>query len=153
MINLEQYPRYEEKEYIIDGANICWYGVNSRYRPKIKNLLLLLEELKSSGIKQNKIKTFCDATLRHKIDQRHKYYSLIRKRIFIETPAGIKTDEFILNYCLKHNDTLIISNDLFREYYEQLPDIHWINKKRVTYLIVDENVILVPMLKKKEEVN
>lgn len=149
MINLEQYPRYEEKEYIIDGANICWHGVNGRNRPILKNLFLLLEELKNLGIKQNKIKIFCDATLRHKIDQLHKYISLIRKKIAIETPAGIKTDEFILNYCLKHSDSLFISNDLFREYYDQLPDIYWINKKRITYLIVDENVIIVPMLKRK----
>lgn len=46
MINLEQYPRYEEKEYIIDWANIYWYGVNGRNRPILKNLFLLLKELK-----------------------------------------------------------------------------------------------------------
>jgi hypothetical protein len=149
MINLDQYPEYEEKKYVIDGANICWYGVNGRTKSCLKNLILMLEELKSIGIKEDNILIFCDATLRHKIDQPNKYISLTRKKRIIETPAGIKTDEFILNYCLRHDDSLFISNDLFREYYDQLPDLHWIIHRRLTYLIIDEEVLIIPMEKKR----
>jgi hypothetical protein len=146
MLNLKNYPKFEEKYFVIDGANVCWHQTNSRHQPKIDNLKLLLNQLKRLGVTKERMKTFCDATLKHKIDNQQSYYSLLRKRIIQETPAGVKADEFILAYCMKHGNTLIISNDLFRKYYDQFPNELWIIRKRVTFLRVKNEILFIPML-------
>jgi hypothetical protein len=146
MLSLENYPNYKEMEYIIDGTNVCWYKTNQFYRPVLRNLILLIRELISKEIKKCEIKIFCDASLRHTIDEPKKYEASLEKRLIIETPAGIQADNFILNYCFKHENTLIISNDLFKKYYTQLPDPKWILRKRVSFCIVNNEIFLVPML-------
>ena len=148
MINLTFYPHYEEMEYVIDGANMYHHEKKYRNTPVLCNLLLMIENLKALGVKENKIKIYCDATLFHKIDDRRKYLEFLKKGNISQTPAGVKADEYILNYCLTHESTLIISNDLFREYYCQLPDAHWIEKKRITYLKNKKQFQFVPMIKK-----
>ena len=39
MITLELYPKYDQKEFIIDGANICWIDINSRKKPMIEKYI------------------------------------------------------------------------------------------------------------------
>jgi len=139
------YPEYDQKEYIIDGANICGMEFNSRIKFRIKNLLLVIEKLTTLGAHKENIIIICDATLRHKIDDPNKYYRLKKQGIILESPAGIKADKFILNYCLSHSNCLIISNDLFKEYYDQLPDAHWIKIHRIGVLKIKNDILLVPM--------
>lgn len=139
------YPEYDQKKYIIDGANICGMDINNRKKFRIKNLLMVIETLTTFGAHKENIIVICDASLRHNIDDPSKYYRLKKQGIILESPAGIKADKFILNYCLSHRNCLIISNDLFREYYDQLPDAYWIKKHRIGVLKIKGEILLVPM--------
>ena len=145
MITLELYPEYDQKEYIIDGANICWLNIGCRKKPMIENLILVLGKLTKIGTPKESIIVICDASLRHKIDNLNKYLKLKNQGIIVESPAGIKADKFIINYCLNHRTCLIISNDLFREYYWQLPDTQWIKRHRIGVLKIKNEILLVPM--------
>ena len=98
------------------------------------------------GVKNQKIFIFCDASLRHFIDNQGDCFNLLRKKIICETPAGIKADEFILNFCLKHENALIVSNDLFKRYLRQLPNKYWLKKKRIGFIIIKKEILLIPML-------
>ncbi|HEC38614.1 hypothetical protein LCGC14_1011380 [marine sediment metagenome] len=152
MKNVKSYPNFIEKNFVIDGANVCWHYKNKKNRPQIKNLKLLIYELESMGVKEQNLLVFCDASLRHFIDNQSQYYSLLRKKIIWETPAGIKADEFILNFCLKHENAFIISNDLFKKYWRQLPTKDWIKKKRIGFIIIKDEILLIPMLENVLEV-
>jgi hypothetical protein len=145
MITLESYPEYDQMVYVIDGANICSVELNHRKQPMIQNLILVIDNLTSLGTSMKSIVVICDASLRYKIDNQSKYSKLKNQRIILESPAGIKADKFILNYCLKHPNCLIVSNDLFREYYRQLPDSQWIKRHRIGFLKIKSEASLVPM--------
>ena len=53
-------------------------------------------------------------------------------------------DEFILSYALRHNFCFIISNDKFRDYLDQLPNIKWIKERRIPFMIMGDEVCLCP---------
>ena len=142
MIRLELYPEYNQKEYVIDGANIC--GLSNK-KPIIEDLNLVLKKLNKMGTSKERIIVICDASLRHTIDDPIEYKKLISQGIIVESPAGIKADKFILNYCLNNAACLIISNDLFREYYSQFPDTQWIKRHRIGVLKIKNKILLVPM--------
>ncbi len=67
-------------------------------------------------------------------------------------PAGIKGDVGIITYCIKHPNSRVISNDLFREYYPYLP-VNWIIHKRITVLLVKGEFFLIPMSNEAVEKN
>ena len=153
MINIKSYPNFKDKKFVIDGANVCWHDKNKKKRPQINNLKLLMDELEMMGIKKQNLLVFCDASLKHFIDNQREYFCLLRKKIIWETPAGIKADEFILNFCLRHDENaLIISNDLFKRYLRQLPDKNWLKKKRIGFIIIKNEILLIPMLENVLEV-
>ncbi len=145
MILLKNYPNFKEKKYAIDGANVCYIELDEKGRPKIGNLQLLMKTLTKMGVKKENMYIFCDANLKYKIDNRHEYTRLINQGIIKETPAGIKADEFILSFCYDHQNALIVSNDLFKEYYPQLPSSNWICEKRITVMKVNNEMLIVPM--------
>lgn len=145
MISLKLYPDYENKIIVVDGSSVCWYEPDTRNRPKLSNLTMYFCNLEDLGVKKHHIKIFCDANLKYHINNQKEYFSLKRKKTIQECPAGIKADKFILNFCLKHPNSLIISNDLFREYYDQLPDAYWINKRRIAFMKINKEFIFVPM--------
>ena len=130
---------------VVDGSSVCWYELDIRNRPKLSNITIMVCNLEDLGVKREHIKILCDATLKHSIDQKKQYFSLKRRKIVQECPAGVKADKFILNFCLKHSQSLIVSNDLFREYYNQLPDACWISKRRIAFMKINEEFIFVPM--------
>ncbi len=145
MISLKLYPDFEKKIMVVDGSSVCWCEPDIKNRPQLSNLTIMVGNLEDIGIKKEQIKVFCDATLKHYIDRQKQYLYLRRKNIIQECPAGIKADKFILSYCLKNPNSLIISNDLFREYYNQLPDVYWISKKRIAFMKINKEFIFVPM--------
>lgn len=153
MISMELNPHFEEKIFVIDGANVCWHKTDKRKKPKLSNLKIIMTELRRMGIKEENILIFCDLSLRYDIDNRTGYYSWLKKRILQETPGGMKADEFILSYCLKHDKALIISNDHYKEYLDQFSDIDWVKKRRIAFMILENDVIFVPVLEKLLEVS
>ena len=152
MINIRLYPNFKDKLFVIDGANVCWHDKNKKKRPQINNLKLLIDELKITGVEKQNLTIFCDASLRHTIDNQREYFRLLREKIIWETPAGVKADEFILKFCIKHENALIISNDLFKRYLRQLPSRNWLKKKRIGYIIIRNEILLIPMLNNVMEV-
>ncbi len=145
MISLKKYPEYNEKKYVIDGANICWIRKNKNGRPMLRNFMLLLKELAHLGIKKEKIISIFDASLKHKIDRRNDYERFLsQNNKLLESPARIKADDVILGYCLTNHDALIISNDMFRDYYNQVPSKKWVMERRIVVSLVSGEILLNP---------
>ena len=153
MISPELVPDFVKKLIVIDGANVCWHRHNKTKKPQLSNLILLLTELRELGIPEKEILVFCDSSLKYDIDDRTRYYSMLKKGIVRETPGGMKADEFILGYCLKHKNPMIISNDFYKQYLAQLSDNFWIDKRRVAFMILEDELILVPVLERILEVS
>lgn len=108
---------------------------------------MVIYKLIEFGVAKEKILVLCDASLRYSIDNLKDYNTLIRLGFIKETPAGVQADEFILSYCIEHDNSLIISNDLFRDFYSQFPSKNWILKKRITVMKIKKEILIIPMLK------
>lgn len=145
---LQKYPNYEKLEYVLDVPNICGLETNFNSKPKISNFTKLIGYLKKLNICEEKIISYTDSNLYYKIDLPREYSSLVKDKKIIPVPAGIKGDVAIISYCLRNPNSLIISNDLFREYYQYLP-INWIINKGVTVLLVKGEFYLIPMSDQK----
>lgn len=150
ILKLDFYPHFEDKQYVIDGANICGISKDAKGRFQFNNLKLTVRELIKRGINEEKIIIIADASLRHKIDDVDKYNALILQKKIYESPAGIAADNVILAYCLEHEDALFISNDLMKEYYPYLPNSKWFVEKRITVVKIKDEIYLLPMKKFEE---
>jgi len=143
---LEFVPRFKEKLYVIDVASVCNEKRNSRGEPMLEIFEKIVEYLQHFGIQLTEIKSFSDSSFRYHVDDKEKYFQYIDQKFIKEMPGGIKADKGILAYCLKHDNTLIISQDLMREYYPYLPYRGWILEKRIAIVVVDDEIYLIPML-------
>lgn len=150
MLKLDFYPQFENKKYVLDGANICGIEKDANGKFKLNNLNLIVKELIKRGINEENIIIITDASLRHKIDDNDKYNALISEKKIYESPAGIAADEVILAYCLDHEDALFISNDLMKEYYPYLPNNKWFVEKRVVFIKIKDEIYLLPMKRLEE---
>ncbi|GAH53648.1 unnamed protein product, partial [marine sediment metagenome] len=101
--------------------------------------------LQDFGVQLSEIIGFSDSSFRYHIDNKKKYFEYIGQMLIKEMPGGIKADKAILAYCLKHDNALLVSQDLMREYYKYLPNRGWILDRRVAILIVDDEIYLIPM--------
>ena len=144
-------PEFKEKIYNIDVANVCNLRRNSNGKPMIKIFDSIVKYLKNHGIPQNRIIGFSDCNFQYHVDNIVRYSNLIRSGEIIEMPAGIKADKAILAYCLKHEKGVILSQDLFREYYKYLPSNKWILEKRICVVMVKNELFLIPMVDKFNE--
>ncbi len=120
----------------------------NRISPKINNFLQLINYLKELSIPEDNIISYTDSNLYYNIDLPREYSSLVNKKKIIPVPAGIKGDVAIISYCLRNPNSLIISNDLFREYFKYLPK-NWIIHKRVTVILTKGEFYLIPMCDQK----
>ena len=106
---------------------------------------MIIKYLHNLGVELSKIKGFSDSCLKYHIDDREKYFQYINQKIIKEMPGGIKADKGILAYCLKHDNALLVSQDLMREFYRYLPYKRWILEKRISIILVDDELYLIPM--------
>ena len=143
-------PEFKKKIYSIDVANVCNLKRNSNGKPMIEIFDRIVKNLRNHGIPQNRIIGFSDCSFQYHVDKIGHYKNLIRSGLIIEMPAGIKADKAIIAYCLKHEDTVILSQDLFREYYKYLPSNEWILEKRICVVLVNDDLFLIPMV---DEIN
>lgn len=102
--------------------------------------------LTNSGVPIKNIIGFSDNSFQYHVDDIKGYKSIIRKGLVLEMPAAIKADKAILAHCLKHEEAIIISQDLMREYYQYLPSKEWIVKRRICVVIVNNDLYLIPMI-------
>jgi hypothetical protein len=132
--NTTNEPFSQDTRYIvIDGANVAR---DTNYKGSVHNLEILLEKLKEYGIIDYKV--LCDSNLVYSIDNQELYSSLLKDKHFVETPGRAEADPFILQFA-KEKDAYIISNDLFRDYYDRFSK-EWILDKRISFKIIDNNI-------------
>ncbi len=111
-------------KYIIDGSNVA-YGSG---RPLAENISNMIKYLKKHGI--NDIIVICDASLRHKVIDKDHFENLVKLGIINIAPAGVRADEFIIDYA-KMNNAMIITNDRFNDFRND----PWVRENIDNYLV------------------
>ena len=138
-----KFPNLSNCQIYIDGNNIAYFKFKKYDKPKLSNILLMIEYLiKVLGVNEKNIHCICDPSLKYYIDKPIEYKALIREGRITQAPKV--ADEFILSFALKHEFCFIISNDKFREYIDQLPSKQWLEERRVNFMIIDDEVCLSP---------
>jgi len=138
-----KFPYLSEYPIYIDGSNIAYSRHNKLKKPNLSDILLVYDYLiKVLNFKKEAIYCICDPTLVYHIDKPIEYKELVKEGIIIEAPKV--ADEFILSFALKHNFSFIISNDRFRQYIDQLPSKQWLEDRRISFLILNNEVCLSP---------
>jgi len=127
----------------IDGSNVAYFGFNKSKKPKLSNILQIINYLITEiGFKRKNIHCICDPSLKYYIDNPNEYENLVKEDVIIEAPKV--ADEFILSFALKHDFCFIISNDRFRQYLDQLPSKQWLEERRISFMIINNEVCLSP---------
>jgi len=127
----------------IDVNNVVYYGCEKDKKPKLYNFVILLSKLVNEyGFQKDKIHCICDPALRYKIDKRNEFEAFVQDELIYIAPKV--ADEFILSFAQKHQYCFIISNDKFRDYVPQISSRRWIEERRVTFMIMKEDICLSP---------
>lgn len=120
---------------IIDAANVAHFKKGKETKPSLDHVLKAIESLKDLGYKPYAI---ADASLRHEIDRKEEFNTLLEEGKIQQVPAGTTADHFILNRAYEE-DAKILSNDIFREYNDEFKDIA---SKRIPYNMKDGHIII-----------
>jgi len=120
---------------IIDAANVAHFKKGKESKPSLIHVLKAIESLKNLGYEPY---TIADASLRHEIDKKEEFSTLLEEGKVHQVPAGTAADHFILKIAYEE-DAKILSNDLFREYNDEFKDI---SSKRIPYHIKDGQIII-----------
>ncbi len=131
----------QSRKLVIDGSNVAFATKKAtEKKPKVANLLLVVEALKKKGI--HDITVIADASLRHRLLDKDELPRLEELCTYLEAPAEKSADVFIIQM-VKREHCLLMSNDTFREWKVADP---WIAENidyyRVAFLIEGTNVIL-----------
>lgn len=133
----------------IDGNNVAYSRFNKFEKPMLCDILALIEYLvKIIGFRREKIHCICDPSLKYYIDKPTEFQVLIKEGLISEAPKI--ADEMILSFALKHDFCFILSNDKFRDYIEQLPSKKWLEDRRISFMIIDNQVCLSPNIDYKD---
>ncbi len=142
-ICFKKYPNLREYPVYIDGSNIAYSRYNKLKKPLLSDILLVCTYLINTlEFKKENVHCICDPTLKYYIDKPIEYEALIIEGFIIEAPKV--ADEFILSFALKHDFCFIISNDRFRNYIGQLPSKHWLEDRRISFMIINNEICLSP---------
>ncbi|MFW9996499.1 MAG: protease Lon-related BREX system protein BrxL [Candidatus Odinarchaeota archaeon] len=119
------------KRIVVDGNNVA-YEREPRNSPVARKIVMLYHWLKNSfGMD---IQIFVSSALKHFAKDFSELQGLIDTGHVQETPAGVSDDYFIINYAVQ-TDSLILSNDRYKEWKEKYPNLkEEIDKRRVTYV-------------------
>jgi hypothetical protein len=120
----------DELKVIIDASNVAHYGKGADEKPLLKNIINSVESLKNLGYEPVII---ADASLRHEIDEKESFNKLLQNGEFQQVPSGTTADHYILKLAEEEN-AKILSNDVFREYFDEFQDI---NSRRIPYSFKD----------------
>ncbi|MGV9002679.1 NYN domain-containing protein [Flavobacterium sp.] len=136
----------KERSVLIDGSNVAHNSnSNNRSDAKLCNLITMVKFLKKRGFQD--ITIIADASLRHKVTDKENFQELEKEARYYVAPAETTADSFLLAL-VKSNHSLLVSNDVFREYRLRDP---WVAANidyfRLTFLVKDNDVIM-PELEK-----
>lgn len=120
---------------IIDASNIAHYGRKDNEKPSLDKVLKAEESLKELDYEPILI---ADASLRHEIDKKEEFNQLLDQDKVHQVPSGTNADHFILKIA-EEEDAKILSNDAFREYYDEFQDIASL---RLSYKFIDGNIVI-----------
>jgi hypothetical protein len=122
---------------IVDGSNVAREGLNNEQGSAIQ-LINVYNTLKEY-YKFDAIVVIIGAGLRYKTPDFDTLKPYIEQKIIRQAPAGTSDDFFIINYAIDNN-TLILTNDMYREFKEKYPKLkEEIEKRRVTFMINPDN--------------
>ncbi len=136
--------------YLLDGSNILHWD---KYRRGISldNVLVITGDFDRRGIGYQ---VYFDATAPHILRQKSKeeadaYEELLKKRPdrFLQVPGGTKADDFLLAVADRNPETILISNDLYRDHSAQYPWVH--DKKRVVCGMILNDMVFFPEISLK----
>jgi len=125
------------KMIIVDITNILNLDKNKEQRLRVKNIIEIQRAVYSLGYTPIMI---ADASMRYHMDDQDLYDELIADRIIIQSPAGTKADEYILEVA-KAENSKFITNDRFKEYWSEF-GVDWIIKNRVTCFFFNGKFII-----------
>jgi hypothetical protein len=121
------------KNYVCDISNIASFN-QRMVKPKLHYVDALFDTMPNNY----KIIAIADNSLYRKIDEKKRYKSdYLSTQKVIEAPAKCAADIFILQYAWI-NDSLIISNDLFREYKQYSRE--WIGSHRISFMFINSQI-------------
>ncbi|MFX0170300.1 MAG: hypothetical protein ACFE9L_00110 [Candidatus Hodarchaeota archaeon] len=131
--NIDVFPNPPIDRIVVDGNNVVkTEKKGDKY--SVKKLIELYNELQKK-YKFKRIIIFISAALKYDVSDFDDLKPLIKKKIVRETPAGVSDDYFIIQFAIKDN-TLILTNNLFRDWKEKYPEMkNEIQKRRVTFMI------------------
>lgn len=133
-------PDLEKVWIIIDVNNVCY---NSQECPILNNLTLVIDYLTNYlNILIENIICICDPNLQFIIDDKKEFIRLSKNDTIFIAPKT--ADEFILLLAQKFDFCFIISNDKYRQYFNQLPNKLWLKQRKVSFMIVRDQVCLSP---------
>ncbi len=111
--------------------------------PLLHNFFLIFEYLiKELNLKHENIYCICDPNLQFIIDDLKKFNELKKNGTIFTAPKT--ADEFILLLAQKFDFCFIISNDKYRQYYDQLPNKQWLKQRKISFMIIRSQVCLSP---------
>ncbi|MEW6011016.1 Zc3h12a-like ribonuclease [Methanobacterium alkalithermotolerans] len=131
---------------IIDASNVAHYGKRADDKPRLKNISSSIEALKKLGYE---VIIIADASLRHEIDEKESFNQLLDDGKVQQVPSGTTADHYILKLA-EEEDAKILSNDVFREYFDEFQDI---NSRRIPYQLKDGEIEIGSSSKPKKVKN
>lgn len=145
----KEYPILKKLHIYIDCNNVVYSRFNQNQCPLLSDIILLIHYLtRELGFSEENIHCICDPSLRYHIDKQVEFEVLVKEGKIIEAPKI--ADEIILSFALKHKFCFIVSNDKFRDYFEQLPSEKWLEDRRISFMFISNQVCLSPNIDYKE---
>ena len=128
--NLEYSP-YRNDTIFVDGSNVAWNNGSSEHgdKPYAKNIKAVLNKLKEIGFKN--VRVICDHNLYKKVLDKDVYKELSDIGVLDVVQKGTTADLWLIKF-REGKDRFIVSNDMFREYLEQPPDLE---KHRISFQV------------------
>ncbi len=108
----------KKMKVLVDGSNIAFFVRNEQKKAKIDTLEILIKYIKKISEEYGiEYQVITDASLKYRIDNRNKLENYYKCGEIIDCPKGVQADDFLIEYAKRYPDnTVIISNDCFRDY-------------------------------------
>lgn len=123
---------------ISDLNNLLYDDKDSDGKVKIENIKLLEETLRKEGYQ--KIILVASSSLKKHVNKPEIYEKMVKKGRICKAPALVDTDWYILKLA-KLYDYDILSNDKFKDYWEDFGK-EWIIEKRKTFMLFESQLII-----------
>ncbi len=138
------YSLYRNDTIYVDGSNVAWNNGTKRHGnlPHARNIKTVVKKLREIGFKE--VQVLCDNNIFDDVDDKDIYKELSQTGILNVVQKGNVADEWILKF-KGDKDRFIISNDKFRQYSKNYPDI---NDHRIDFQVVGEEAMFDDRLSK-----